>query len=91
MKCVAWDLIFWAILIALGITAFFTIFFVFMPSLREQTTKSACQAKLANYCSAVVCDESPSVSLEGCEKYIGERTQLTKDDCLKLGFTCGKK
>jgi len=87
LKTIAWDLVFYFVVIILGIIGIITIVSGVFPNIIILNEEITCRNKINNYCSLMVCGITPSFNLEGCEKYAGSKSP-SKEDCEALGFKC---
>lgn len=86
-KVIAWDLVFYFVVIILGIIGIIMIVSGVFPNIVILNQEITCRNKISNYCNLLVCGTKPSFDLEGCEKYAGSKLP-SKEDCEKLGFKC---
>lgn len=84
---IAWDLIFYFIIIFLGILGLILVSTGVFPNLITISKEASCRSKLYNYCSSIVCNQPVGFDLKGCEEYVGTPNP-TKEECEKLGFKC---
>ena len=88
MKAIAWDLVFYFIIIFLGILSLIVLVTGVFPNIVAFNKDTTCRAKIANYCSAVVCGKTAGFDLKGCEDYTYGITKPTSEECERLGFKC---
>lgn len=86
-KCVAWDLVFYFIVVSLGIIGLIVLVTGVFPNLLIMSEEATCRSRLSSYCSILLCGSTPNFNLEGCEKYVGTKTP-TREDCERFGFKC---
>ncbi|MEM5875122.1 MAG: hypothetical protein QXX45_00915 [Candidatus Aenigmatarchaeota archaeon] len=87
MISIAWDLVFYFVLVFLGVLGFIVIATGIFPNLLIFNKEAVCRSRLSNYCSLIVCDHSVGFDLTGCEEYTGTN-KPTKEDCIRFGFKC---